>query len=249
METWIEIGGLQIGAPVTAFTNLLLGVQCAVYWRRLRAGVQKHADVGRARGWSLFFLAMAVATLAGVPKHGLEHVLATDVYAWVLWASSLGSAVSVYYAQCATVSSCADSEWGPRLVGLCRIEAAAFVGASLFLGPEMWLVVVNTALGLVPVIAAEVHAWRRGSSGAGWIVTGLGISLLTGAVYVTGVSLGRWFNHVDIAHVLMGVSFFLIGSGALSKVGTGPGEGAPVRRKESRRELLGSFIPSAREMG
>lgn len=233
METWIEIGGLEVRSPVTAFTNLLLSVQCAVYWRRLRGTGDR-----RARYWSHFFLSMAVATLAGVPKHGLEHMLSADLYAWVLWVSSLGSAASVYFAQRATLVSRAGPESGRLPLALCRIEVAAFLAASLALGPEMWLVVVNTAVGLVPVIVVEARARGRGSVEAGWVVAGLATSLGTGAVYVVGVSLGPWFNHIDIAHVLMGVSFVLIVRGGREGVGAGAAE--EVRRR-TRREPLASL--------
>lgn len=208
METWIDVGGLRIASPVTAFTNLCLSVQCFVYWRALRTG---RAD--RAGYWALFFIAMAVATLAGVPKHGLRHLLATDVYTVVLWVSSLGSAASVYFAQRATLPSrtAGGSDWPERLSVL---QLVVFVAVSVLLGPEMWLLVANTVIGLVPVVVAESLAAARGSTASARVAWGLGVSLFTGVVYVGGFSLGPWFNHVDIAHVLMGSSFWLLVRGA-----------------------------------
>ena len=144
MDTWIEVAGLTIHSPVTVFTNLVLCVQCTVYYRAVRTG---HED--RAGYWSLFFLAMAVATLAGVSKHGLSHVLSADVYLAVLWASSLGTAASVYFAQRATIISRVGPRWASRLVGLAALQLAIFLGANLILGPEMLLIVAHTAVGLI----------------------------------------------------------------------------------------------------
>ena len=47
--TWVEIGGLAIRAPVTASTNLVLAVQCVLYFRSLRAGPR-----ARAKLWAAF---------------------------------------------------------------------------------------------------------------------------------------------------------------------------------------------------
>jgi len=236
METWIEIAGLTISSPVTAFTNLLLSVQCMTYYRRLRGG---RGD--RSGNWSLFFLAMAVATLAGAPKHGLKHALPGDIYTVILWLSSLGSAASVYFAQRATLVSCVSADSRSPLRSLCILEAWLFLGASVALGPEMWLVVVNTAVGLIPVILAESLAIRDGSRRGAWIVAGLGVSMFTGVVYVGHLSMGRWLNHIDIAHVLMGVSFFLIVRG--SRVSDGDlGLHALLRRREPD-EATGRLVP------
>ncbi len=65
-------------------------------------------------------------------------------------------------------------------------------------------------VGLLPVIGVEASAFHRGHPGAGWIAGGLSLSILTGAVYVVRMSIGPWLNHVDIAHLLMGVSFWLM---------------------------------------
>ena len=78
----------------------------------------------------------------------------------------------------------------------------------------MLLLIAHSAVGLIPVIIAEALSYRRGISRGMWVAGGLTISMMTGLVYVFGLSLGRWFNHIDIAHVLMGVSFYLILRGA-----------------------------------
>jgi hypothetical protein len=240
MDTWIEVAGLTIHSPVTAFTNLLLCVQCTVYYRAVRTG---HKD--RAGYWSLFFFAMAVATLAGVSKHGLSHVLSADVYLAVLWASSLGTAASVYFAQRATIISRVGPRWASRLVGLAALQLAIFLGANLILGPEMLLIVAHTAVGLIPVIVVEALSLRTGEREGAWIAGGLVLSMLTGVVYVARLGFGPWLNHIDIAHLLMGVSFALMVRGARSGAVARPGDSwLPSRRPEfvgglvARRESI-----------
>jgi len=234
MDTWIEVAGLTIHSPVTALTNLLLAVQCAVYARRLRTGRED-----RGGYWSLFFLAMAVATLAGVLKHGLSYLMTDTAYLTVLWVSSLGSAASVYYAQRATLVSRATSRVESRLTGICVLQMALFLGASMGLGPEMWLVVANTAVGLAPVIVAEASSPRDHERMGLWVAGGLVVSLFTGVVYVMRLSVGPWFNHVDMAHVLMGVSFALIAKGAGELVDP---SGCQPPRTSPGPVLVGGFL-------
>lgn len=204
---WLEVGGVAVRAPVTAGTNLLLSVQCAAYfaWRR-------RTTSPRAGRWSGFFAMMALATLAGVFKHGARHVLSVDGLTAMLAVSNLASAVATWLAQEATILSHAPCGARPRLRLLIDLQLALFVAVNLLRGPEMVFLIVNTALGLLPVIVVEALR-RRAVEGGGMVAGGLALSLLTGLVYLGEISLGRWLNHIDVAHVVMGMSFYLIHRG------------------------------------
>ena len=202
---WIEIGGLAIRAPVTAGTNLLLAVQCTLYSRRLRAG-----PGARSRLWSGFFLMMAIATLAGVFKHGFQHELSEPGLLLVLWVSNLGGGVSTYFAQRASLVFHAPEHLERRFDQLIKAQLLLFLAWNVVLGPRLIFLLVNTAVGLLPVIGVEARAFQRGHRGSGWIAGGFSVSIITGAVYAAGLSVGSWLNHVDIAHLLMGSSFWLM---------------------------------------
>lgn len=226
--TWLEIGGLTIRAPVTAGTNLLLCIQCAVYYRRLRSSSE-----ARTRLWGGFFAWMAVATMAGSLKHGLRHELSESAFSSVLWLSSLTGALSTYCAQRATLVSYAPPRLTPPLERVARAQLGVFLAASVVLGPEILPLVVNTAVGLLPVIFAEAAAFRRGQRSGGWVACGLLVSIGTGSTYLLSLTLEPWLNHIDLAHLLMGVSFFLIARGSPPYVTTRPdyvSRDAPLRR-------------------
>ncbi len=209
--TWIEIGGLTIRAPVTAGTNLALAVQCALYFRSLKVG-----PGARSRLWSGFFLMMAIATLAGVVKHGFGHGLSETGLFLVLWVSSLTSGISTYFAQRASLVFHAPEHLERRFERLFLAQLILFLAGNVVLGPQLLLLILNTAVGLLPVIGVEARAFRRGHPGAGWIAGGLSLSILTGVVYAAALSVGPWLNHIDIAHLLMGASFWLMVRGCRS---------------------------------
>jgi len=151
---WIDVGGFRIQAPVTVATNLLLAVQCARYWALLRK------EPGRvSRLWALFFLGMAVATLAGAPKHGLRHVLGAAQLSLLLWVSAVGAGLAVFCAQGATILAHAGPARRAGLRHTCWAQLVLNGGASVTLGPRVGVVIANTAVGLSPVIIA--HAWGR----------------------------------------------------------------------------------------
>ena len=215
--TSIEIGGFVIRAPVTAGTNLVLAVQCFLYFRRLRAGPGPSA-----RLWGGFFSMMAIATLAGALKHGFQHELSETGLLLVLWVSSVAGGIATYYAQSATAITHAPEHLKRRFDRLFQIQFFVFLAGNAALGPQMLLLVANIAAGLLPVIGVEAMALRRGHHGSGWVVGGLSLSILTGVVYLAGLSIEPWLNHIDIAHLLMGVSFWLIVRACRPSVGAPP---------------------------
>ena len=164
---------------------------------------------------------MAIATLAGVFKHGFPHELSETGLLLALWVSNVTSGIATYYAQRATAVTHAPEHLRHRFDRLFQIQFFVFLAGNVALGPQIVLLVVNMAAGLLPVIGVEAMAFRRGHPGSGWVVGGLSLSILTGAVYVAGLSIGPWLNHIDITHVLMGVSFWLIVRACHPSVGGG----------------------------
>jgi hypothetical protein len=221
MDTSLEIGGLVVRAPVSAGTNLVLAVQCLAYHRRLRGEAE-----ARPRLWGAFFAMMAVATLAGVLKHGVRQELSASAFLGVLWISNVTGGASTWFAQLATIRSHAPDGDGRLLSRLVGAQLVLFLFANLALGPAMPLLVVDTALGLLPVIVVETRARLLGRAEAGWVAAGLSVSIGTAVVYVTKLSAGPWLTHIDIAHLSMGVSFALIARGARPRPPCRIGRGA-----------------------
>lgn len=206
--TWLEIGGVLVTNPMNVLTNVILTVQCAAYAVLLR----RRRTTGTAE-WSAFLLLMSVATGAGAVKHGFGYVLERQVYEVVLAISNATGGLSTYCAQIATIR-----RWSPRrtavLGAVAYAQVVAFLAVNLVLGPELLLLIVNTAVGLVPVIAVEGRSTRGVRPGSRMIAVGLSVAILAGLVYGADISLGPWFDHIDLAHAVMALSFHAIAWGA-----------------------------------
>lgn len=202
--TWFDVFGVSVRAPVTAGTNLLLAVQCLVSYHLLRA-----SPSDRHRMWSGFFLLMGVATAAGAFKHGAQHLMGEELLVAVLAVSNLGSAVATYFAQRAAIVSYATRRHRVSLHALVGLQLGLFALTNVVWGPELVFLIPSVAIGLAPVLVAEgLHARRV--AGAGLVSAGLAISIASGLVYAVRVSFGPWFSHVDVAHVIMAGSLFLV---------------------------------------
>jgi hypothetical protein len=207
--TSMEIAGVVIQSPVNVATDSLLALQCLAYYRHLS---RKEGEW--ARCWALFFQMMAVATAAGVVKHGLHYMLGVDAFTLVLAVSNVASGFSTHSAQRATIMSLAAPVGRSLLQCLTLVQLAVFVAANLAVGPEIMLLIANTAVGLIPVIVVQARAFRRGSTPCGAIAGGLTLSMLAGLAYVGRFSPSPWFDCIDVAHLVMGVSLELVRRGA-----------------------------------
>jgi hypothetical protein len=208
----IEFMGVVMLWPVTVLTNLLLAVLCAFLCQRLYRTKSPSPATLRNSYWARFFLFMAVATFAGAIKHGF-HYYPGALYGCAVLLSSLASGVATTFAQLATIETFVlreNTRFSLRLI--CYLQLAVFMVVGT-IADDFLIATVNSAMGLVPVLLASIVAWRFAYAGSGWIATGLLMSFFTGLVYVLQVSIGPWFNHVDIAHIVMMASLVLVSCG------------------------------------
>jgi hypothetical protein len=208
VATSLEIGGLLVANPMNVATNVFLALQCATYGLLLR----RHREPDTEH-WGAFLLLMSVATAAGAVKHGFAHALDERTYEVVLAISNATGGLSIYFAQLATIRRSARGR-AVMLQSVAYAQAVAFLAANVALGPELLLLVANTAVGLTPVIVVEGRAARAKRSGSGMIASGLLVATLAAFVYLADVSLGPWFDQIDLAHAVMAVSFHAIARGA-----------------------------------
>jgi hypothetical protein len=215
-----EVGRLVLTSPMTAGTNLLLAIQCAFCWARLR-----RASTPRARLWGCFFFFLGAATLAGVPKHALAAYDDTYAYGAVLLAVNACTGIASLFAQLAALSTQRPSCCTRRAQLLVRTKLAVLLG--LLSTPRAFLsVLLDSVLSLAFALALELRAWRRGRAGSGRTAVGVVLGALPGLVYVLRVPNEPWFGPIDLAHVLMMGSLAVIYSGAAAggaREAAGPG--------------------------
>lgn len=208
----IEFLSIVILWPLTVMSNLSLAVLCVFLCRHLSRAEVPAAAAARNSYWARFFLFLAIVTLAGAVKHGFHHYPGV-LYGSAVLVSCLASGAATACAQLATVETFVlRKNTRFYLRGAIYLQLAVFLAIGTT-ADGFLVAVANSALGLIPVLLANIVMWRFAYAGSGRIAAGLLLSFFTGLIYVFQLSIGPWFTHFDLSCIVMMVSLVLIGSG------------------------------------
>jgi hypothetical protein len=167
----------------------------------------------RARSfWALAFAALAFAAALGGTWHGFAPAFA-PITVFLVWKAT------VFSVGIASFGMLAASAFATT-TGVARKSLLGFAAAMLAVY-SIWMVWhsdyiyviadTGTALVLVAMLHLRLAADDRPSR---WIVTGVGVSVLAGAVQASGFALHRHFNHNDLYHVIQIGAMVLFYAGA-----------------------------------
>ncbi len=166
--------------PATVLTDYALAAVCAFLGVRL---------IGKTNLWALAYLALALAALLGGTWHGFwQSELLWKATTLIVGVASFGM----------VAGSALQTTRGPvlrTLVAFAAIKWALYTVWMIRHDDFIW-VVVDTGVALVMVGA--LYLWRF----KGWMLAGVGISLLAGLAQASGIRLHEHFNHNDLYHVI-----------------------------------------------
>ncbi len=182
-------------------------------WIPDRWATDPRRGLERPRSWSGFFFFLSLATLLGVAKHGIPQYLGETGSALTDFILSLAAGLAVLHAEAATIQAHVRAPSLRRWLRRAALGKFALFVVGTALTASFPLVILDTALGLVPVTLAEWAAFRRGQRSAGWVAGGVAFSSSAALVYLLNVPSHTWFDHRDLAHVLMMVTLLLIFQG------------------------------------
>lgn len=207
-DTSLSIGNLIIHEPVAVFTDIIISVLCIVFI----CGLKQKTETVTA--WKRFFLFIGLGTFAGGISHAFFAVHSGFAYKSFWLTMQFFNGLSVYAAQQATLNSILN---GSPKIKLMRTVILVQLLLFCILVPilqNFLLVVIDCALGLIPVMIFHLRSKNEKDKLIGY---GIMVSFLTGIVHGTKLSLHQYFNHNDIAHILIMVSLYLMYIGAKKK--------------------------------
>jgi hypothetical protein len=198
---------------VTAITNLPLVVTSLVavacLWRR------RQAHPLRAWLWVGMFGGLAIASGVGVFAHGLALDPAARKLLWYPINGALGLAVAWF-----TAGAVLD-RWGPRAAGralpVLLLLSVGFFGYASFVAKSFLPFILYEGLAMLFCLAVYlILCIQRRLTGAGWMVAGVGITILAAvlqAMPAVVLRLGVTFDHNGVFHLvqLSGLLCLLIG--------------------------------------
>jgi hypothetical protein len=203
----VALGSVHLYEPVTYLTNLVLAM-CCFYW----AHVLRTGRSVRERAFVYFFFCMGVSMFLG----GLSHLLYGyfEYYTWrrPAW---LFTGFAVFAAQMGVIEQ-ANKNWHRNLTIMALLQLMAYSALIIFDCHFIW-VKINATIGITGVvILSQAYLWlARREPHAGKMALGFSLNIL--ALPIHGLQLGLhpvYFNHNDVAHVLMILCFYLVFLGA-----------------------------------
>jgi hypothetical protein len=203
----VVISGLRVDEPVTALTDVLVSLVCFYAFVRITSWKNNDSIFFFLR-W--YFLTMGLATLwGGVFGHAFLYRF---TFAWKLpgWAVSM---LSVTLIERVSIEMC-ERYVTRRFVTILRIinisELAVFMFV-VFYTLNFRYVEVHSTYGLLIVVGSlQIYHYRKTASYASLLmISAITVLLVAAVVFMTKTSMGPWFNHADISHVLMTLAAFL----------------------------------------
>ncbi|GAB4411103.1 MAG: hypothetical protein OHK0039_15990 [Bacteroidia bacterium] len=206
--TEIYLGNISIREPMTAGTDVVVAVQCFYYFYLLR-----RQPVSRELHWmSLYILVMGFATLtAGLIGHAFLHLLSFEwkMIGWVL------SSLAVLMFQLGSIEAC-RSLVPPQRSQWLAWSSYLFLGLLLVvlampLTRDFGYVKLYAALGLLSlVLPLQWYSYRmEGHPARPWIIGSVLFGIVPGITITLELGFHTWFNHHDLAHVLMGIDMWI----------------------------------------
>lgn len=201
----IELFGLILSEPVTAFGNLLLAATCYYGFRELK---KVSVSYGTA-AWSFFFVTLGASTFIGI----FSHLFSSYDVQWLKLFGWVFGGFTAYFAQSASVEQVTKKKTG---FGMLLVK----VQLILFFIALMWfrvfeVVLVTTVVSLLTVLTLQAYGFfSKLVQGSEVIILGFIISMLTAVGRLMNLSIHPvWFNHHDVAHLLMILSCLVILAG------------------------------------
>ena len=216
----IWIGDFEISEPITASTDLLIGLVSIIGFfilSRINNTEQKPMYNLFKNYFLFFFFAMVIAGLFG---HALKPHIHPNLKL-IGWVISILAHLFLALASLMSIKEVVKKQWY-RLLQICLyVQATLFTFFIIFFVNFQLTQIALVVMLIGFALPVNIYGYiKLKSTGNLWIVFGILSALLPALVFNMKLSLSRWFNHHDISHVLIVfvTTLIFIGSYKLVKV-------------------------------
>lgn len=203
IDTTIYIGNFAIHEPVTVFTDLIIGILCFIFYKKLNSN--NHS----IKNWRLFFLFMGLSSLIGGASHAFFAIHEGWQYKTLWLGMQVLNGIGVFFAQQATLTSILKKAKSHNFWKYAYIIQFCVFIIVLFIVQKFFVTVIENVLGLLPIIIIHFEAYRK-EAYYKWIGYGISISFIAGTVHATKSSIHAYMNYNDIAHIIIMISLSVI---------------------------------------
>jgi hypothetical protein len=206
----VYFGNLRVDEPITTLTDFILCAVCFFAFFKTKS-VSNNKAINLYR---CFFLLTGISTLlAAILGHAFLYYFGVDakIYGWLF------GILSISFAQFAAIYHTRDvigETVFKRLVFLNNVEVLiAFL--FVFIAWSFVVVEIHSAYGLLlNVTVLEYINYKKTKSQLSInLIYGVGIAVLAVLCHVFKIASSVWFNHMDLSHVFMTLSMYIMYKG------------------------------------
>lgn len=206
-ETSIELFNIKILEPVTTLTDLLVSVVCIYAFLKIQ---QKLSGEKIFVFFKYYFLLMAIATAyGGIIGHGFFYLFSIE-WKFPGWVISMISVALIERAAIMHAYPLMKPNIRKFFSILNIVEVCTLISITLYT-LNFFFVEAHAAYGLVVVVASfEVFVFlKTKNKGSGLLLIAVCISAIAATVHLCKFSIHKWFNYLDLSHVLMAMAAYV----------------------------------------
>jgi hypothetical protein len=209
-DTYILLFGYQIFEPITILTNLFI-FAVSIFYFKLLFGF----PVAYTRNMALFVLMTGLGSFFGSIAHGAQHQLGILFFKVVLFLMHASTLVSAYFCFTGSYHLQLGNKERNKVVLALVVGLLTVLLILATMSGSFVLMKVAAGLALAYMLLVHIVAFRKELKGSGWVISGIFISFSSIFVHSFKLSIDEWFNHKDIAHLIICLSLIIICKGIL----------------------------------
>lgn len=210
----IELFGVRVDEPVTFGTDVIFALVGIIgFFKLANKQNQKHVKL-----YNYFFLGTGVSALvAGILGHAFMYRFGYEIKIVGWFLGILGTCFAPFAALFHVKENLKPGTFKTLLM-LCYAEVLIAI-VVLLLAPSFLVVIFHNIYGLLLMVT--VLEWKNyfktRSTLSYMMVLGVGIAVISILFHTTKISISNWFNYMDISHVFMAISLYVMVKGALAE--------------------------------
>ena len=208
----IELLGLRIDEPVTTFTDMIVAaIGILGYLKIAKIKNLKYVSI-----YSYFVLGTAISALVGgLLGHAFLYKFGYEVkmVVWVL--SILGTCFAQFGALYHAQNRLSVKRFNTLLM-ICYFEVIVSM-IILIIWPSFIVVICHTIFGLVCFVTVleGMNYSKVKSQLSLMMIYSVALATVAAVFHTTKISISKWFNYMDISHMFLALSLFVIIKGVL----------------------------------
>jgi Family of unknown function (DUF6962) len=211
-ETAIIFFGLLISEPVTSITDLFVSAVCFNAFISLK---KKNEPLLHFKLINWFFFTMGLATLfGGLIGHAFIYAFS---FGWKLpgWLMSMLSISLLERASIEYAKPLLPKKLRKFMDWANIIELVTFMSLT-FSFLDFRFVEIHSAFGLLAVntpLYIFIY-FKTKNKTSKFMITAISFAMLSALVFMNKISIHKWFNHLDLSHILMAIAAYFFFQGA-----------------------------------